>query len=531
MSDNPAETDAEAVVRNPADGNILSRHSWMDAATIDGAFSAARSAQPAWARLSHRERARRIALLANWFEANADRLAGIISRCTGKPLQDAIATEVLPGAGAIAHYARQAPRWLRAERPKRSNLAYLNKRTEIHHVPHGLVGIISPWNYPLGIPTHEITAALLAGNAVVFKTAPETIPVGEALAEGIASLALPEGLFHHLIMPGPAAGERLLRARDGVDKLSFTGSVAVGRLLAERAARHFIPVTLELGGKDAMLIAADAPLERTVNGALWGGLQNTGQACAGIERIYVERPLYDRFVERLTGAVESIRVGLPESPDTDLGPLATARQRDKVAAQVNDACEDGARILARSPLPATLPEGGYWYPATLMGDLRDDMAIMREESFGPILAVQPVETLDEAVARANDSPFALTASVWTGNRHRGRQIATQLRAGTVTVNDHLMTHGMPEVSWGGPGESGLGRSHGRSGLLAMTREHNIVDERLTFATRAPWWFPYSNLSRRGLQGILTAFHGRGALRRAAGLRRFVRLIPGLFRRT
>lgn len=531
MSHNPAETESEAIVRNPVDGSILSRHPWMDETAVDAAFSEARSAQSTWAGLSLRERARRIKPLAVWFEANAERLASTVSRCTGKPLQDAIATEVLPGAGAIAHYARQAPQWLKTERPARSNLAYLNKRTEIHHVPHGLVGIISPWNYPLGIPTHEIAAALLAGNAVVFKTAPETIPVGEILAEGIATLALPDGLFQHLVIPGSMAGERFLRGGDGVDKLSFTGSVAVGRLLAERAAGRFIPVTLELGGKDAMLVAADAPLERTINGALWGSLQNTGQACAGVERIYVERPLYDRFVSRLSDSVERIRVGLPQAPETDLGPLATARQRDKVDAQVRDACEAGARILARSPLPDTLPAGGYWYPATLMGGLRDDMRIMREESFGPILAVQPVDNLEEAVERANDSPFGLTASVWTSNRRFGRRIAARLRAGTVTVNDHLMTHGMPEVSWGGPGDSGLGRSHGRSGLLAMTREHNIVDERLRFASRAPWWFPYSERSRRGLQGILTAFHGRGLSRRMVGLFRFLRLIPGLFRKS
>lgn len=531
MRSNPAETDTHAVVVDPTDGNVLSRHPWMSETAVDEAFTAARRAQLEWRQHPVRERARRIAPLAQWFERQADDLAGTISRCTGKPVQDAIATEVVPGAGAIAHYCRMAPRWLGVTRPARSQLAYLNKRTEIHRVPHGLVGIISPWNYPLGIPTHEITAALVAGNAVLFKTAPETIPVGQALAEGIESLDLPAGLFQHLVMPGPAAGERFLRAGDGVDKLSFTGSVPVGRLLAQKAGERFTPVTLELGGKDAMLVAADAPLERTLNGALWGGLQNTGQACAGVERIYVERSLHETFVARLADRVRAIRVGRPDDPDTDLGPLATARQRDKVADQVDAACRDGAEIIARSPLPPGLPDGGHWFPATLMGNLRADMAIMQVETFGPILAVQPVDTMDEAIRLANHSPFALTASVWTGNRRYGRDIAARLKAGTVTVNDHLMSHGMPEVSWGGPGESGLGRSHGQAGLLAMTREHNVVDERLLFARRAPWWFPYGERSRAGLRGALTAFHGRGPARRLAGLYRFLMLVPGLFRRS
>jgi acyl-CoA reductase-like NAD-dependent aldehyde dehydrogenase len=396
-------------------------------------------------------------------------------------------------------------------------------------LPHGLVGIITPWNYPLGIPTHEIVAALLAGNGVVFKTAPETIPVGERLAAGIAALALPEGLFQHLIMPGPAAGERFLRPRDGVDKLCFTGSVAVGRLLAGRAAETLTPVSLELGGKDAMLVCEDAPLERTVNGALWGSLQNVGQACGGVERIYVAADIYDRFVQALAEKVEGLHVGSPGDPNVDVGPMTSRRQRDQVAGQVDAALATGAHLMARSSLPETLPEAGFYYPPTLLTDVADDMQLMREETFGPILAVRKVADMDEAVRLANDSPFALTASVWTRNRRRGRRMALDLVAGTVTINDHLVTHGMPEITWGGPRQSGLGRTHGETGLLSMSREQNLVDERLYFAKRAPWWFPYSQRASMGMSGVLTAFHGRGPVRRLRGLWHFLRLLPDLFR--
>ncbi|MCP1726500.1 succinate-semialdehyde dehydrogenase/glutarate-semialdehyde dehydrogenase [Natronospira proteinivora] len=531
MDSKVSETETEAVVFNPSDGSVLSRHPWMTQPAVDKAFAAARAAQPEWAALTARERSRRIRPLSAWLAREQENLARIISSCNGKPLQDAIATEILPGADAIRYYARMAPRWLAESKPALSNPAYLGKRTRIHHVPHGLVGIIVPWNYPLGIPLHEISAALLAGNAVIFKTAPETVPVGEALSRGVAELDLPEGLFQHLILPGSAAGEALLDDRHGVDKLCFTGSVPVGRLLAREAGDRLIPMSAELGGKDPMIVCDDAPLARSVNGALWGSLQNSGQACAGIERIYVQDKIHDDFVSALAEKVSRIRVGRPDDPDVDLGPMSTAQQRDKVQGQLDAAVAQGARIMAQSPLSSQLPENGFWFPATLVTDVDDDMALMREETFGPIIAVQKVSSLEEAISQANHGPFALTASIWTGKRRRGRQLAQRLKAGTVTLNDHLMSHGMPEISWGGPGQSGLGRTHGYSGFMSMSREQNVVDERLIMAQRAPWWFPYSERARQGLAGAVTGFHGQGPITRIKGLGRFLRLLPSLFQRS
>ncbi|MEA5444322.1 aldehyde dehydrogenase family protein [Gammaproteobacteria bacterium AB-CW1] len=527
---NPAEGEHEALVHNPATGELLSRHAWMSDAAVDEAFNRAREAQEIWAALPLRERARRIRPLAWWLDENSEAVATTISSCTGKPRQDAITTEILPAALATGYYCRMAPRWLRPMRPPLSTLAYVGKRTRVEYLPHGLVGIISPWNYPLGIPSHEIICALLAGNGVVFKTAPETIPVGECLAEGLANLDLPPGLMQHLVLPGVRAGERLLAADNGVDKLAFTGSVPVGRLLAARAGERLIPAGFELGGKDPMLVCHDAPMPRAVNGALWASIQNAGQACAGVERIYVDRRLHDSFVNELAQRVEGLRVGLPDGNQTDIGPLTTARQRDKVAEQVDQAVSAGAQIVAQAPMPQELPQGGYWYPPTLLSNVDETMVIMREETFGPVIAVQAVNDMDEAVALANQSPYALTASVWTRSRRRGRKLARRLNAGTVTVNDHLMTHGMPEISWGGPRHSGLGRSHGRSGMLAMARERNLVDERFHFLPRTPWWFPYSERGLRGLKGAISAFNGRGLGRRMRGLLPFLRTLPDTFRK-
>jgi len=525
-----SETTEEAICFNPVDGTVRSRHPWMRPETVDRAFRSAREAQSYWARLSVKERCRRIRPLSAWLSRECESLAATISGCNGKPLQDAIATEVLPAALATAYYTRKAPRWLRPERVPASHPAYWSKYARIHRFPHGLVGIITPWNYPLGIPLHEIVSALICGNGVVFKTAPETIPVGEALSRGLASLDIPDGLFQHLIMPGPAAGERFLASPGGVDKLCFTGSVPVGRLLAREAGHRLIPISAELGGKDPMIVCNDAPMDRAVNGALWGSLQNVGQACAGIERIYVEADLHDAFLNALAEKLQSIRMGAPDAPDVELGPMTTAQQRDKVQAQLDAAVADGAKIVAQCPIPDSLPEGGFWFPATLVSDVRDGMALMRDENFGPIIAVQKIQDLEEGIRLANQGPYALTASVWTRRRAHGRRIAEQLRAGSVTVNDHLMSHGMPEITWGGPGDSGLGRTHGKTGLLSMTREQNIVDERLPWLPRNPWWFPYSAKDRAGLSGILSAFHGQGMGQRLKGLGHFIQLIPRLFRR-
>lgn len=526
-ADRPSETVREAVAFHPASGRVLARYPWMDSSQVEAAFKRARQAQPDWQQLDPRERARRLRPLAARLEAEADRLAAEIARCTGKPELEAISTEILPAAIATRYYCRMAPRWLRPRRPRRSSVGFLHKRSRIHRIPHGLVSLITPWNYPLGIPAHEILCALLAGNAVVFKSSPETVPVGESLTD-LFRERLPEGLLQHLIMPGPDAGARFLRPDDGVDRLGFTGSVAVGQHLARQAAETLTPVSMELGGKDAMLVCPDAPLERAVQGALWGGMQNAGQACAGIERIYVHADIHERFRDRLAESIAGLRVGPPDRPDTDVGPLCSSRQRDRVQSQLDQALEEGARILARAePGPEADPSGYYLAP-TLLGQLNDDMAILREECFGPLLLLCPVRDMDEAVRRANDSDYGLTASVWTRSRRQGQALAARLRVGSVTLNDHLVTHGMAELPWHGLRSSGLGVTHGQSGLESMTLEQNRVADRLARTPRALWWYPYGQGLRRGLRGLLTLFHGRGIGRRLGGAGHLLRQLPRIF---
>ncbi len=487
----------------------------------------ARRAQLDWAQVTPAERAMRMLAMRDRIVQQADHLAEVISADTGKTRIDALATEVIPAALATAYYARRSPRLLRPRRLRHSSILFANKRSTLHRLPWGVVGVISPWNYPLGIPMHEIVPALLAGNAVIFKTAPETLNVGRAIAELMAVPELPPDLFALIELDGPVAGDLFL-SPEGVDKLFFTGSVAVGKILMEKAAQTLTPVSLELGGNDPMLVCPDAPLQRAVNGALWAGLQNSGQTCAGVERIYVHREIYQAFMALLKQAVEGLRVGPDRDHDVDIGAMCTTRQASKVREQIADAIARGARVHAQSALAPDLDQSRYLAPLVL-ADVDHQMIIMREETFGPVLCVMAVDDMEQAVALANDSMLALTASVWSRDRRGAQALARRLHAGTLTINDHLISHGLAETPWGGFKESGLGRSHGELGLEEMTAPQVVVDERLPFLRRNVFWHPYDAALYQGLRGMLDAVAGRGLGRRLGGAIRFARLLPRVWR--
>lgn len=515
----------ESAIRchNPATGELIGEYGFHSREQGLAAIASAREAQPEWAALDLAGRRRHVDRLRRCLIDQADDLAAVISDNVGKTRLEALATEVLPSVMAAGYYARKARRWLRPRR-LREPLLFANKKSVLHRIPHGVIGIIAPWNYPFGIPMHEIITALLAGNTVVFKTAPETVPVGRAIERLFRDAGMPAGVFHHLNMLGPPAGDTFLDTDRGVDKLFFTGSGPVGKLLMRKAADSLTPVSLELGGKDAMIVCVDAHLDRAVNGALWGGMQNAGQTCGGVERVYVHRAIYENFVERLAEGVERLRLGPPNDPDTDMGAIATAAQHRKVLEHIDQALADGARIAARKELP----DGAYaeqMIPPTVLVDVTHDMTIMREETFGPVLGVIPVNDVEEAIRLANESHLGLTASVWTGDRRRGRRIADRLHAGVVTVNDHLLSHGMPNTPWGGFRESGLGRSHGAMGFEEATDTRVVIDERLPFLKRNVFWLPYGKPLYDGLKGAMVAIYGTGAGRRLVALARFVRVLP------
>jgi succinate-semialdehyde dehydrogenase/glutarate-semialdehyde dehydrogenase len=393
-------------------------------------------------------------------------------------------------------------------------------------VPWGVVGIISPWNYPFAIPFSEVVMGLLAGNAVVLKVASQTQIVGRALERCFLSAGLPEGIFAYVNLPGHLAGTALLEA--GINKIFFTGSTAVGKQLMAKAAETLTPLCLELGGNDPMLVCPDADLERAAGGAVWAGMQNCGQTCAGVERIYVHQDVYQPFLDLLAEKVRARRVGPDTDHRVDLGAMTTPQQMEKVRRHVRDALERGATIYAQSACPQDSP--GHFLPAMVLTGVDHSMPLMREETFGPVVGVMQVADVDEAVRLANDGELGLTASVWSRNRKAARKLAARLQAGVVTINDHLISHGLPETPWGGFKQSGLGRTHGALGFAEMTQPQCLVDDFMPGVKRNLWWHPHSPDVYAGIKGILHFLYGPRLCDRLAGVWRLAKFFPRMFTR-
>jgi succinate-semialdehyde dehydrogenase/glutarate-semialdehyde dehydrogenase len=482
----------------------------------------ARDAQRIWAETSYGERAARLKESARRLGSGVTEITEIIHRENGKLRIDALAAELIPAVMAIHYYIKKGRFLCRSRRIGGGNLLMFNKQSRRLFSPYGVVGIISPWNYPFSIPFSEVVMALLAGNAVILKTASLTPETGRALAALFKDTGLPAGLFTHLEMPGAEAGPALIAG--GVDKLFFTGSTSVGRELMALAAPRLLPLVLELGGADAAIVRSDADLDRAATGIVWAAFSNAGQSCGGVQRVLVHREVYPVFLEKLTALVVKLRVGSDE--DADLGPMTTARQKATVEKQVAACLAGGAVIAAQSPAPA--PEGsgavetGLFYPATVLVNVSLDTPVMTEEIFGPVAAVYPVADDAEALKITNSSSYGLTASVWSRNRGEARRVAARINAGAVMINDHLMSHGLAETPWGGFGDSGLGRTHGEPGFQEMCKMKVVVDDILPGAKRNIWWQPYSETVYRGLKAIVELLSGPGLGKR-------VRAIPGVLR--
>ncbi|HSE98248.1 MAG TPA: aldehyde dehydrogenase family protein [Blastocatellia bacterium] len=487
MTARTAETEtraAEIVSINPATLEELGRFQVASAAEVGEAIARARTAAPAWATLSYRNRARYILKVRRALYDRQNEIINIISDETGKPPFEALTTEVFPVSDLMSHFASKTEKILRDER---FTLAvFRNKRSMITYEPLGVVGIISPWNFPFAIPVGEVVMALMAGNTVVLKPSEFTPLVADAIKRLFASAGFPEGVFE-IVQGDGSTGAALVESN--IDKIFFTGSVRTGRKIAESAARRLMPVVLELGGKDPMIVCEDAPFERAVKGAVWGAFANCGQVCASVERLYVVEPIAERFISAVVDEVKRLRLGPPSGCKTDLGPLVNANQLETVSDHVADAVARGARVLTGGRRREEL--GGFFFEPTVLVDVNGTMKVMNEETFGPVLPIKVVKDEEEAIAEANNTRYGLLASVWTTDNERGRRIARRIEAGTVIINDALYTHGAAETPWFGVKESGLGATHGKAGLFEFVRMKHINWDLFPLKTNM-WWFPYTD---------------------------------------
>jgi acyl-CoA reductase-like NAD-dependent aldehyde dehydrogenase len=503
----------ELRVVNPATLELVGTVAATDPADVPQLVGDAAALQAPWGETRPEERADILAAVSRALLQRADDVADVVVAETGKPRVEAFTSELYPALDALAWLRQEAPRLLAPERVGYPQLHLKHKRATLYYEPLGVVAVISPWNFPFAIPFTQLAYALAAGNAAVLKPSELTPLSGELAAELFAAAGAPV----RVAQGDGAVGEALVKA-PGIGKVLFTGSAEVGRLVAASAGERLVPVTLELGGKDPMLVLDDADLTRAVDGALWGSFMNCGQVCPGVERIYVQGTLYEPFVEELAR----------KARDLELGPLISEEQRDRVAALVDDAVGGGARVLAGARAPE---RAGWFYEPTVLVDVPATALIERDETFGPVVTVARVADDEAAIAAANDNAYGLGASVWTKDADRARRVAQRLRAGTVWHNDHAYSYASSQATWGGRGESGFGRTHSKHGLYDLTAPKFVDSD--PGRIPVPWWFPYDERAANAFRGALGPLYAqslRGRIRAAWRERRALLALALRYRR-
>jgi len=524
---------------NPATLEPGGRFNLASPRECDLAVQAARSAFPLWRDMPAGERKQIFQRAKKILLERGTEAAEIIAREKGGPLSENWAMEIFPVLEALDYYARFG---LKNSRPRRSHphiFLFYHKTSEFRFQALGPTLIIAPWNFPFLIPAFDCLSALTAGNTAILRPSSTTALTGLLLGEIFLEAGLPAGVLN--VVPCKTQHVETLITSPDVRTVMFTGSTEIGKKVMVMASRNLTNLTLELGGKDPMIVCRDADLERAARGAVWGAFCNCGQSCGSIERAYVHKAIAEEFTERVTALAREIVVGDPLAEDTDMGPLTTLPQMRLVEEHIRDAVERGAKVLCGADRVSSL-KGYFLRPAVLI-QVDHSMRIMREETFGPTLPIMTFEETGEAVRLANDSEYGLTASIWTRSRRTAAAMAEAIEAGTVSVNDHMTTFPEPNAIWGGIKQTGFGRSHGPYGMLELM---NIKYQSFDFARKKDllWWFPYGRNTRNLFENAASLYHHQSAGRKARALgaiapgigdilrkvplRNFIRSIPALF---
>ena len=500
---------------NPTTGERVGAVPTLRPEQVQAVVDDVASVQPFWASLPLADRARYMRRAAQVIIDDLDGLTTLLSTEQGKPRNESYIMELIPTIDALHWIADNAEKIIGEERVRNPQLFMLQKRSYFSYEPLGVVGVIAPWNYPWSIPFGEVAIALMCGNGVVLKPASLTPLIGQRIQWVFERAGLPEGIVR-TVHGGGQVGQALIES--SAAKIFFTGSVDVGRSVGVACAERMKGSVLELGGKDAQLVLADANLPNAISGALWGGFANAGQTCSGIERVYVMREVADRFVEGVVKGARELTVGDPMDWDTEIGPMVSHEQHEVVKELVDDAVANGATMHCGGPVQADGFEDADFYAPTVLTGVTHDMRIMREEIFGPVVPIVTVDSEEEAIGLANDSEFGLGASVWTLDRDRGKRIARRIESGMVWLNDHMYSHGTCQCAWGGVKNSGLGRAHSKFGFYECVNIKQLGWE--PSRTRNFWWHPYDESLGQALGASAQLLYGRdadklGALRRGA----------------
>jgi acyl-CoA reductase-like NAD-dependent aldehyde dehydrogenase len=489
-------------VENPATGETIRTVPIVDPAGVQAMVERARAVQPTWEALGFEARAKVLRRAQKWVTEHAEEIVATIVAETGKTYEDASVVEISYAANAFGFWAKMAPRWLADEGVRSHNPFLAGRRLVVRYRPVGVVGVIGPWNYPLVNSFGDCIPAMAAGNAVVLKPSEITPLTSLVMRDAMRECGLPEGVYQ--VATGAAeTGEALI---DAVDMVMFTGSTRTGRKVMERAARTLTPVSLELGGKDPMVVLADADLERAANAAVYYSMQNGGQTCISIERVYVEAPVHDEFVAKVAEKVRALRQGAPSGPGSvDVGAVTFPPQLEIVRRHVDQARDAGAAVLVGGH---ERPGAGRFYEPTVLTGVDHSMTAMTEETFGPTLPIMRVADEEEAIRLANDSPYGLGASVWSKDLAHGEAVARRIEAGAVCVNDAQLNYIALELPMGGWKSSGLGVRHGAPGIRKYTRQQALLVTRWA-PRKEPHMFPYRRPVTRAIGRFVKLFYGRG----------------------
>jgi succinate-semialdehyde dehydrogenase/glutarate-semialdehyde dehydrogenase len=488
---------------NPATGEVLGHIECTPPSQLPEIVARARATQAEWAKVPLRDRCGKLRNLRDSIMASRNELADAVVRESGKPRVEALFADIFVALDSAEYWSHKASAALRTQRVPHHSTAAKAKRGYLVYDPLGVIAIISSWNYPLAIPLSQIIPAVVAGNAVVCKTSDFTPQCGALIEKMFKDAGFPGNLVT-VVQGGGEVGQALIDALP--DKVMFTGSVATGRRVAEACAKKLIPSVLELGGKDAMIVLADADLDTASSAAVWGSYTNCGQVCLSVERLFVEQRIVEKFVALCVEKTRKLRLGPGSDPSSDVGPLIRPVHVQRMNELVHDAVARGAKVACGGhPRPDLGPN--FFEPTVITG-VDSTMRLFQEETFGPILAIQAVRDAKEAVTLANNSPFALAASIWTKDDARGISLAAELRAGSVMVNDAISYFAIAEAPHGGCGASGWGRTHGQPGLLEMVQTKYIDLDRLPRHEK-PWWYRYGADLERAADSFLRFEFGGG----------------------